>query len=317
MKPMNTPMKHHLIETLLLVNIVCLAGMLSGCMESDTAPKQTLQWFYSFEENTQSWQIDGTDLDNPPVNWTIERSDEHAADGLYAMKLYLENVNDAGKIWMKHTYSVAPNTLYTATISYQFATADFGDFNLFNIITTVRNSSVTSRDDLNYEGDTGHHTGADGFVWLNKTFEYLVETDPSGEIYVNIGVWGSWETTRSYYIDAVNITFEKLEPIDQYPDIAGNWTLQHYNFQGNLTSTDNVTLHQNDGIVVLELPLAPPAQGRIITNTLVEPEYDTEFIIKGLDFQGLGINIIYIHNETSMITELPDCESCNPSVFTR
>ncbi len=296
---------------------VMIAVLFSGCMQPmDSDGLQTSFW-YSFEEDMQGWQINGTDLVDPPINWSVNRSDAYAVNGSYAVRLYLDNVNDAGKIWMEKVFAAQPNQLYLVMVSYQFATADFGDFNLFNLITTVSGDGFFDRDDLNYEDDTGHHTDAEGYVWLEKSFEYFVETDENGEIYINIGVWGSWETSRMYYVDAVNISFMVQEKIEQYPTVSGVWTVKHYNYEGNQTGEENVTIVQDEGLVVFQFDFATVVQGRIVKNADRNPYRDSAFVIKGIDFRGLGIDTIYIVDESSMITEIPLCESCNPSVFTR
>lgn len=291
-------------------------------MNTEPKPKQKINSYpiqsgYSFESGMQNWTTNGTDLWDPPINWSVERSTERAVDGSYSMKFYLENFNDAGKIWMEKRFSVEPNTQYQVHISYQFATADFGDLNLFHLITTVLGHNFSGREDLYYTGDTGHHTDADGFVWLNKSFESVVETDESGLLYINLGVWGSWETTRTYYIDAVNISIEKLPAVEEYPNLSGIWKLKHYNWEGNLTLAENITIIQNESILELQFELGLPVAGTIIKNTIKNPFRDTELIIHCEDFRGLGIDTIYVINETKMITELPVCETCNPSIFTR
>jgi hypothetical protein len=301
-----------LIFTLLVMALFC------GCVENNGNKIPTsLGGLYSFEEDMQGWRANGTDLDSPAVNWSVGRSSEMSTEGNYSVKLYLENLNDAAKIWMEKIYDVDADSLYDVTISYQFATADFGDFNLFNLITTVLGSDFSGRDDLNYEGDTGNHMQTEDFVWLEKHFEYVVETDDAGEIYVNIGVWGSWETTRTYYVDNLNVSIEKLDTVDEYPDISGEWIVTHYNWQGNMTLKENVTIVQNQSAVMLQFDFGVEVLGHIVANTLETPDHDTQFLIKGVDFRGLGINVIYIVNESYMITELPACESCRPSIFIR
>ncbi len=299
------------------IGLMFATVFLTGCIEDNKEEENIPEGFYSFESDMQGWEINGTDLDNPPINWSVERSDNMSTHGNYSVKFYLENFNDAGKIWMGKTYNVDPNAIYEVKISYNFATSDFGDLNLFNIITTALGTSFSGRDDLNYEGDTGHHTEEEGFVWLDKEFEYIVETEDNGEIYINIGVWGSWETTRTYYVDGLNITIEKLESIDNYPNLSGNWTLKHYNWEGNLTMQENVTIVQDEGNIEIQFEFGLPVQGKIIKNKIEKPYKETDFIIKGIDFRGLGINVIYLINESYMITEIPACESCNPSIFLR
>lgn len=104
---------------------------------------------------------------------------------------------------------------------------------------------------------------------------------------------------------------------DSYPNIDGNWILKHYNNEGNLTKTekvrivankDNITIFTGDEILCI---------GTIINNNLPCPQNITKYIIMDCDFRGLGIDTIYIHNNSFLKTEIPQCESCNPSIFTR
>ena len=81
--------------------------------------------------------------------------------------------------------------------------------------------------------------------------------------------------------------------------------------------TENVSIVQNNGKVEIQFEIGPPVQGTIIRNNIENPYRNTTFIIKGVDFRGLGIDVVYIINESSMITEIPACETCNPSVFSR
>lgn len=305
------------IIIILVLSALVTAVLYNGEMQNIPGDNDYFEKKYSFENDMQGWKKNGTDLDNPPINWSINRSNEMSTNGYYSVRFYLENYNDAGKIWIEKTFDVEPNSIYEVKISYKFATADFGDVNLFNIINTVLGDSFDGRDNLNYEGDTGHHSDARDFVWLDKEYDYVVETDENAQIYINIGVWGSWETTRTYYLDELNISLEKLEPIDEYPDISGVWNLKNYNWKGNLTSEENVTIVQDGGDVEIQFELGMNTQGMIIKNNIDNPYKNTDFVIKGCDFRGLGINVIYIINESYMVTEIPLCESCNPSVFLR
>ncbi len=110
-----------------------------------------------------------------------------------------------------------------------------------------------------------------------------------------------------------NISLNKSE----YPDISGNWTLKNYNYEGKLSSEENVTINQNEGNIEIQFQPFIKVQGTIIKNNIEYPYKESEFIIKGCDFKGLGIDVIYIVNESYMITEMPACEQCIPSVFTR
>lgn len=172
----------------------------------DGEEPEPMVYTYSYESGMQGWAADGTDLLAPPINWSVNRTQEIAYNGSYAVQMHLENLNDAGKIWMEHQYSVLPFTSYQVNISYRFGTADYGDVNLFTIIAGASATSPETMSDLTFQDDTGHHQETTGIVWLEKEFTYRVETNEDGRIVAFIGVWGTWETTRVYFVDDVTIS---------------------------------------------------------------------------------------------------------------
>lgn len=176
---------------------------------------------FPFEKGMDGWKADGTDLDNPPIEWSIERTDNYSYAGNHSVRLYLDNMNDAGKIWMEKNFSVKPGVLYTVNVSYMFGTTDYGEFNLFKIITGAYSKNPEKRSDLLIQGDTGHHTDEqEEVVWLDKNYSFNVISDENGTIYVNIGVWGTWETPRTYYVDGLSISIEEIS-YENLPDIEG------------------------------------------------------------------------------------------------
>lgn len=314
------PLKTILQKKNIVLAVTCLVATvaLSGCVENPPDGENPNSFYYSFEDNMQGWSADGTDLDNPPIDWTVEQTTNMSSEGSGSVKLYLNNMNDAGKIWMEKEFSVQPNTVYSVNVSYQFATSDYGQFNLFKIICGVTNTNPETYEDLMFQGDTGHHndTVQGEYLWLEKDFSFTVQSDENGSLFVNIGVWGSWETPRTYYVDEVNITI--TEPtVEHLPDLSGSWTISYYDWMDNLTKTANATIDQTNLIITLQIENETIGQGMLMKNDLLPPFNNTDYIITGLDFGGLGINTIYVHNTSYMITELPLCENCNPAVFTR
>jgi len=298
-----------------LAFLLSITLFLSGCITDE--PDDATPFYYSFETGMQDWQTDGTDLSNPSINWSIEPSDERATDGNKSIKLFLDNMNDAGKIWIEKQFQLDPNTQYEVSIDYDFATSDFGSFNLFNIITGVSTDNPETADDLTFQDDTGHHQEEDiGYTWLNKSYTLTIQTKDNGSMYIAIGVWGNWETARTYYVDAVNISFAKVNA-EELPDISGSWTISYYDFMGNITKTENVTLMQNQTTVTAQKNNETLFSGILLKNNLPNPDNKTDFIITGCDFNGLGIDYIFIYNETMMETNLPLCENCRPAVFTK
>jgi hypothetical protein len=298
-----------------LTVLLSVTLFLSGCINDE--PNDTTPFYYSFETGMQDWEIDGTDLSDPEINWSIEPSDDRATDGNKSIKLFLDNMNDAGKIWIEKQFQLDSNTQYEITIDYDFATTDFGSFNLFNIITGVSTNDPETADDLTFQDDTGNHQNEDiGYTWLNKSYKVTIQTKDDGNVYISIGVWGNWETPRTYYIDAINISFTKVST-EEIPDVSGSWIINYYDFMGNITKTENVTLMQNETTVTAQTSNETLFTGLILKNNLPTPDNKTDFVISDCDFRGLGIDYIFIYNETSMETSLPLCENCRPAVLTK
>lgn len=317
----NKPMKlltSILIGTTLILLIISAIIGVNIIQETETIKEYIVNYQTSFEEENNTWTPTGVDLNDPPINWSINTTNEKAIHENNSLKFYLENNNDAGKIWVQQGFNLKKNTTYLVEISYQFCTKDFGELNLFSIITGADISAPTSRDQLTFQDDTGHHQDTQDWVWLEKNYTFYPTTDQNGSIYVSIGIWGSWETTRTYYIDNLSITFTQLNISAEIPDISGNWTLSHYDWQGNLTKTENISIEvDEEKQVTIKYEEGFFDTGKIVPNAINNTEIETQYLIVDCDVRGLGVDIIYIINATSMKTELPACESCNPSVFSR
>jgi hypothetical protein len=181
---------------------------LIACADDSTGPDETVRFETSFESGLDGFAPDGTDLDDPPVEWSIERTDQHADEGEWSVRLDLDNLNDAGKIWIERPFSLEPGATYDVDVSYAFGTSDFGDINLWTLIAGVTSLDPETVSDLVFQGETG--TGEDedlGVVWLEKSHAFSATASPAGELWVSLGVWGTWETHRTYYLDDLSIVF--------------------------------------------------------------------------------------------------------------
>ena len=184
-------------------------AFLAACSDDSPAgPDGTVLFDTSFESGFDGFASDGTDLDDPPIEWSIERTQEEADEGAWSVRLDLDNLNDAGKIWIERAFDLEPGVTYDVDVSYAFGTADFGDINTWTIISGVDPANPEVVDDLTFQGSTS--TGEDeevGVVWLDKSHSFTVTAGASGELWVSLGVWGTFETLRTYYIDDVRIEF--------------------------------------------------------------------------------------------------------------
>jgi hypothetical protein len=172
---------------------------------------------YSFEDGLDGWTAKAFDIEvgGEDVDWSIETSTDRATAGTHAVQYHVNNLTDAAKIFLEREFTLDPGT-YTLSLDFDFATADFGDMNLWQFIAGVSKAAAASPEDLHYLGDTGNgHASDDGFVWLDKTFtnaqiEDSTVTVAAGEqVYVQLGVWGTWETERTYYLDNLTVKFTR------------------------------------------------------------------------------------------------------------
>jgi hypothetical protein len=87
----------------LLYSLIGVLFLFGGCVNN---PPLQGDHLFSFEHDMEGWAVKGTDLDNPPVEWFIQRTQEIVRNGNTALKYYLSNLNDAGKIWIERSFDV-------------------------------------------------------------------------------------------------------------------------------------------------------------------------------------------------------------------
>lgn len=197
-------------KPLVLALALPIAAGLGGCSESLEGP-DSQTFTFSFDDTMQGWSADGADLTNPQVAWSIQQSTAEASNGAGSVRITLDNLNDAGKVWMERSFDLEPNRTYDVEVSYAFGSADFGDINLWRIITGVSADSPEDADDLEFQGDTGNGLDSNGGLqWLDKTYSFTATTDADGVLHVSIGTWGTYEVQRTYFVDDVTLTFSEV-----------------------------------------------------------------------------------------------------------
>jgi len=197
-------------------------------------------YFYSFENTYSGWDTVGIDLQlgDTTIVWSIHPSDERAVDSSYSLRYYMENYNDAGKIWIQKPFSVEQQSDYIVNIDYKFASRDFGMANLWTIITGIHLSPPDSAYELIFQGHTGNGFNFDtGYVWLDKNYEFCINSDTSNNLWLVIGIWGNWEVGRTYYIDSLFIQIQKGNP----NSVADYKRFFNYDLQQNYPNPFNST----------------------------------------------------------------------------
>jgi hypothetical protein len=200
------------------ITVFCiLVAFAAGCSENTTDPGPAATGYsFSFEKGMQNWIKNGADLDHgdSTITWSVERTRDGATEGSWSVRLFLDNMNDAGKIWIQREFPLYPNTPYMIKVDYNFASADYGAVNLFTIIAGAASTPPRGSADFTFQGTTDNGAPADvGYTWMNKSHTFSVRTGSDGRAYIFLGVWGTWEAARSYYIDNVRVRFTEIDII--------------------------------------------------------------------------------------------------------
>jgi hypothetical protein len=185
--------------------VAAVAGAFA-CDGGATGPSGEVRFLTGFESGFDGFAPDGADLDDPPVEWSVERSNDRAESGAWSVRLQLENLNDAGKIWLERAFELEPGRTYDVELAFDFASADFGDINQWTIVAGASGEDPEDREDLVSRDDTGNGADADvGYVWERKEYAFAAETGGDGALWIHLGVWGTSEFARTYFVDDVEI----------------------------------------------------------------------------------------------------------------
>lgn len=115
---------------------------------------------------------------------------------------------------MERSYPLESGKRYKIEVSYAFGTSDFNDINTWTIITGVHQSPPLEHDGLIFQEKTSHGMeSVEGRVWLDKEYEFTAEAGEDGALHIAIGVWGTWETARAYFLDDLQIDIDPLTSV--------------------------------------------------------------------------------------------------------
>jgi hypothetical protein len=199
---------------MLRLTLATFVLMAAACSEGTGPDDDPHIETFSFEEGLASWSPDVTDLQvgDEPSDWSITTTSDSATDGERSVQFVLENPSDEGKIWIERGFQLEPETSYDVRIELDLGTSDFGAVNMWRVIAGVGSRSPETGQDLElaFRDETGHGGDQDvGLVWLAKSYDAAATTGSDGVLHVALGVWGTYEITRTYLMDAVRITFTR------------------------------------------------------------------------------------------------------------
>lgn len=200
----------------LVLRAACVIAVAQGCAKTMTAPAACVapggQYTFSFEQGLEGWTPVGADTGSPGsayAPWSVGPTTELVCTGQRSLKFQVNNSTDAAKIWIVRAFAADSGRTYTVDVSYAFGTEDYGTANHFVLLTGAAPTAPVDGPSLlaaTLHDDTGSGANSSGYVWLRKSVQMSANGNASGLIYVVIGVWGTFEVARTYYVDNVAVT---------------------------------------------------------------------------------------------------------------
>lgn len=189
---------------------------LAGCLEGSAPRRVTVS--EGFESGLDDWDARGhvgPDAGDP-FDWSIEVSDERAADGDRSLAIFTEGDHDDGTAWVVRPIEVVEGAAYDVTGSVR-AFARSESFNtLRHLVAFVGPTEPSAEEDFPqpFTNSTGTSNLPAGGLrepldrasgWERYTFEWRTGELPSEELYLAVGVSVVWESDRTDYLDAVEL----------------------------------------------------------------------------------------------------------------
>jgi hypothetical protein len=185
--------------------LLALCGLLGAC----GAPTHT-SGSYSFEGSLQGWNAGAADVtvDEIPLDWSVAATKERSFDGTWSARIFVDNRSEAAKVWLSRTYQLRPLRSYDVHVEFALGTSDPGPAGAFRILAGAEPSIPANGDDaISLARDDTGNGGAAGVAWVLKTYDSIATTGPSGDLTAVVGIWGTFEVTRTYYLDSLAVQF--------------------------------------------------------------------------------------------------------------
>lgn len=170
---------------------------------------------YGFESGTlEGWAADATDQGQCP--WHITPSTKLRYAGMWSLEYYMNNFNDATKIWIERAYDVQSGRRYDVSLTWKLATRDAAVGACPVIVYVGGRDPETHDDEFQVIGySIGDGTG--NWTWLSESYLRTgvlpgAGSGTSGKIWVAIGMWGTFEVSYTWYVDNVTVEITESAP---------------------------------------------------------------------------------------------------------
>jgi hypothetical protein len=169
---------------------------------------------YSFEGSLQGWQPGALDVaEATAAVWSIAATSEQSFAGAWSARVFLDNRSEAAKVWLSRKYQLAPFRAYDVHVEFALGTSDASAGGSFRVLAGAAQSVPANGDDaISLARDDTGNGGATGLLWVLKSYDSFALTGTSGELDAIVGIWGTSQGARTYYLDALAVTFTERRP---------------------------------------------------------------------------------------------------------
>ena len=181
------------------------------------------EFLFSFETGFEGWRADSADFCEPdaltglcPEGGAYAPTDVDvvtgtAVHGARSVRLFAVNDTDAVKLWIERAFAVPQPGRYRVLVSWELGTSDL-DIGAWTSIgaavTHDPSAAVGPGDPPERVGDflrLDPTAGTGGLQFRTHGFGQDVEVGAGREVWVGVGVWGTFEVEREYFIDRVRV----------------------------------------------------------------------------------------------------------------
>ena len=177
-------------------------SLLAACVAGCGAPHQQQSAFFSFEGSLQGWEPRGLDLQTAgrDETWNIASDRRFPYDGAYSARLFLDNVNGAGKIWLERTFTLSSSGRHSVHLDFAMRGSRDG-ISADQLIAGVLLAPPRSDDALSA---ALRGPGVAGAAWTQRAYDLELDGDVATVV---IGISGGSPGQIIYYLDAVTVAF--------------------------------------------------------------------------------------------------------------
>lgn len=191
--------------------LALLALPLAGCdaISEATSPQVTAQeYLFNFESSIDGWMTEGANVDPDGSDWSIAASQAVAAAGGHSVAFQLDSQREDALIWMEREFMLRSNRAYDLTMTFEFASADWGPGEHWDLVVAADAGDVDIEDAFYSSSTANGATTPDGFRWRSLKVPTKIRTGDDGRVAIAIGIGGSAVRSATYYLDELGVKFE-------------------------------------------------------------------------------------------------------------